>query len=151
MNNRYLVPALAKTPATFDRLIRAIPADQWDTVTEEGRFTVREAIAHLADWEPILRGRLETALQKPGSTIITYDEGDRAVEKNYGSAELLATSRAFADERAKTVALVESISDWTGTVLHPEQGLLSVADLATIMLGHDVYHIEHLTEYLSER
>ncbi|QYK52428.1 MAG: DinB family protein [Fimbriimonadaceae bacterium] len=150
MNNPYLIPGLRLGPLTVERLVSVIPAERWDTVTEEDRFTLREAIAHLADWEPIMRERIQTALSQPGTTIVAMDEGDRAVEMNYLESDPFEQAQWFVEEREKTIELIQStLSGWQNTVIHPERGEMSAQDLANLLLGHDCYHIEHLTQFLT--
>lgn len=59
--NAYLLPSIEFGPAILRRLFTLLPEDQLDVSLEEGRFTPRQVIAHLADWEPIMRQRIATA------------------------------------------------------------------------------------------
>ena len=40
----------AVVAADFDRLVRSIPADRWDTDRLTPRWTLRDHVAHLGDW-----------------------------------------------------------------------------------------------------
>ncbi len=148
MNNRYLVQALELSPLAFARMIAVISPDLWDHRTDEDRFTLRESIAHLADWEPIFRKRIQDSVEVPGMTINAYDEGQRAIDLGYAESDPLEQVQLFADERAETVRLVNAIVDWSGSVIHPEIGTLTTEDVVNTMVGHDVYHLEHLTQFL---
>ena len=125
----------------------------FDVRPDPDRFSFREVVAHLADWEPILRGRLETAVNTPGATIAAYAEGARAEEMGYRSWNVSESAGKFLAERRKTQAWLKTLKpeDWDKSVVHPERGVLTVRDLANMLLGHDLYHIEHLTQYLSEK
>ncbi|MFM9874739.1 MAG: DinB family protein [Fimbriimonadaceae bacterium] len=148
MNNRYLIKSLELSPLAFARLVDAIPPSEWDRCTDEERFSLRESIAHLADWEPIMRARLSTALESPGTEITSFDEGQRAIDLNYQETDPLEQVQLFAKERAETVRLVESIQDWSGHFIHPEIGVVTTEDMVNTLVGHDVYHLEHLSQYL---
>jgi len=75
----YLYPALSATPDIFSQIIAKVPTDKLDVPTHEGRFTPREVIAHLADWEVILREeRIVAPVQSPGKSVNAYDEGELA-------------------------------------------------------------------------
>lgn len=151
--NPYLLPVLDFGPLTLQRLLAKIEPHRMDESLSPDRFTPREAIAHLADWEPILRGRLETAVDTPGATIAAYDEGARAEDMGYRSWNVSESADKFLAERRKTQAWLKTLKpeDWDKSVVHPERGVLTVRDLANMLLGHDLYHIEHLTQYLSEK
>ena len=49
--NFYLLPAIESGPKVVARLIQLIPNYRWDIHGDPNRFTVREVVAHLADWE----------------------------------------------------------------------------------------------------
>jgi len=151
--NAYLFPGLEFSPRIVERLVQQIPAGRYDEKTNPERFTLREAIAHLADWEPILRGRIEKAITEPDSAVQGLDEGVLAIEKNYASWNVKEQLDVFAAERAKTIAYLKTISvaDWDKAITHNEKGRQTVADQANQLLGHDLYHIDHLTEFFAEK
>ncbi len=41
--------------------------------------------------------------------------------------------------------------DWGKAIVHSERGQMTTYDQANMMLGHDMYHIEHLSQYLEPR
>ncbi|HZH97628.1 MAG TPA: DinB family protein [Fimbriimonadaceae bacterium] len=145
----YLLDGLRFTPSILERLVAALPAHVLDRA-QDGRFTPREVLAHLADWEPILRARVESAVNSSGSTIEAYDEAAMAEENGYSSSDLDESLRTFAMERGRTVSFFETLTpeQLQAHVIHPERGMLSAYDLAVVMLGHDVYHMEQLTALL---
>ena len=148
--NPYLLPALELGPVIFERLLDHIPRSQLDVSLIEGRFTPREIMAHLADWEPIMRGRIETACLDPGSSLAVYDEGEMAIENEYSSSDIHEQCGIFRRERRITAELARSLTPeaWGQSVSHPERGMLTTEDLTNLLLGHDLYHIEQLSAYL---
>lgn len=151
--NPYLLPVLEHGPAVIERILRQIEPARWDDALEEGRFTPREAVAHLADWEPILLQRVITAVESSGADIEAYDEGERAIENRYAEKDPFLEARAFAVERKRSADYIRQLADddWDKTVRHPERGVLTVQDLCQMFVGHDLYHIEHLSQYLGEK
>jgi hypothetical protein len=148
--NPYLLPGLEAGPLVIRRLLRQIPASRLDEPLTADRFTPREVIAHLADWEPIMRDRIAAGRAHPGSTIEAYDEGAMAQDHDYAHSDPTVQCDIFERERSLTLVFVRILTagDWDKTVMHPERGPLSVADLANLLLGHDLYHIEQLSAYL---
>jgi hypothetical protein len=151
--NAYLLPTIEFGPRIVQRLLAYMPDDRLDVPLHPERFTAREVIAHLADWEPIMRERIRMAVSQPGSTVPAYDEGQMAIDHRYAEADPQEQVRILIRERAVTAALLRSLQpgDWSQSVLHPERGPQSAEDLANLLLGHDLYHIEQLTEYLAAR
>lgn len=151
--NPYLLISIEFGPVVLARLVGHIPRSRWDEALEPGRFTPREVMAHMADWEPIMRGRMEAAVAQPGATIRAYDEVEMARANNYAGTDPAEQGVLFCAERAKTAAWLRERSgeDWAKTVTHPERGLMTLSGLANFLLGHDLYHIEQLSAYLGEK
>ncbi|MBS1713345.1 MAG: DinB family protein [Armatimonadetes bacterium] len=145
----YLFPGLTLSPHILRRAVQAMPSNLKDVPTHPGRFTPREVVAHMADWEPILLGRMKQCVEAPGSAIKAYDEEQMALDNGYASCDLMAKLAEFEEARKKTVEWLMTLSDeqWKATAVHEERGPMSVMDTANSMVGHDVYHIEQLTAY----
>jgi hypothetical protein len=150
VNSVYILVALEAGPVIVERLLGAISPDRLDSPTHADRFTPREVLAHLADWEPIMRDRIRQAVEEPDSTITPIDEGDRAAEQNYAAWDIGETMANWKAERAKTLAYVRSVPGdrWHDPITHPERGPVSAADLTSMIVGHDTYHVEQLSAVL---
>lgn len=150
--NPYLVNVLPHTPVILRRLIQGIPVERLDEPTYPDRFSVREVIAHLADWEPILLERMRTALQQPGSKIEAYDEGEMATANRYHERDIAADLARFEIARTETVRFLKGVhgDQWGRSVIHPERGVMSLYDQANLLLGHDLYHVEQITSLLEK-
>jgi len=57
----------------------------------------------------------------------------------------------FANRRRDTVNFLEELpaEKWSLSAVHSERGVITVSDQATFLLGHDLYHIEQVTEYFT--
>ncbi|HRK22860.1 MAG TPA: DinB family protein [Fimbriimonadaceae bacterium] len=146
----YLYPGLEAGPQTIRRLIRQIGPDQMDVPTHPDRFSPRYVVAHLADWEPISRGRMQTAVANPGAGVPGIDEVVRAEEQGYSSWDPLEQAEVFITRRAETLAFLKSLApeDWAKTSVHSERGAMTVYDYANMELGHDLYHVIQLASVL---
>lgn len=147
----YILHGLEATPGMFRKLVSKLTPDQIDAPTAPDRFTPREIIAHLADWESILRDeRMARAVREPGCTIRAYDEVVRAEELGYRSMDVGQQLDKFAAERVRTIAFLQGLTpaQQASTFVHPEAGEFTVAEFAAALLGHDVYHLEQLTGIL---
>jgi uncharacterized damage-inducible protein DinB len=148
--NPYLLRSALLGPEAIERILRHIPENRFDEALDPERFTIREVVAHLADWEPIFRGRMEQVLATPGTTIEVFEEGERAISQRYHETDVwerLATWRA---ERLKTAELLNDLDDEAlrTQMVHPENGVMTVGDTANMLAGHDLYHVSQLVEYL---
>ena len=79
-----------------------------------GRFSVREVVAHLADWEPILRGRIRAANEQPGVAIVGEDEGQRAIDMNYAGSDVREQLALWTRERGLTIEFLRTLGQGIG-------------------------------------
>lgn len=144
-NNPYLMTGLRTSPKLIRRLAGRLAAEPSFRPDPE-RFSVHEVVCHLADWEPILRERMVSAVEQPNPTIAAYDEGERATA--YASWSFEASLDLFAKERATTLAWLSdrAPTDFERPLIHPERGPMVMNDVANMLVGHDLYHIEQLDE-----
>ncbi len=151
--NPYLLKSIGLGPTVVRRLVNLIPDSKIDVALGPDRFTVREVVAHLADWELLFRGRMDRALTRPETSIVVHDEGQRAIEMKYSQSNLDEQLNIFSTQRQKTKLLLHSLTEeeLAKCFIHPANGLMSITDQANMLLGHDMYHIEQLSAYLSLR
>jgi len=151
--NPYLIGELLDGPVIIKSLIRQITGPKLDQPTEPGRFSPREVVAHLADWEPVFLERMQSAVGGSCPSVQVYDEADWAIEHGYGKSDVLAQADLFRDRRQDTIDFLKTLTpeQWKLTFNHPERGELSIEDQGNMLLGHDLYHIRQLMEVLEEK
>src|SRR5688572_5770624 len=145
--NVYLFRGLELGPVALRRIFAAIPESRIDEAIDPDRFTPREVIAHVADWEPILLARMKQTFDDPGSVILGHDESVRAIEQGYASS-VPAEQLDFYDERRRaTIEWLKMVEgeDWQKVAVHNERGPMTIYDQASMMLGHEIYHLEQLS------
>lgn len=110
-------------------------------------------MAHLADWEPIFLERIQAGVDNPGSEVKGRDEGQRAIDQKYESWDVKESLRIFAEARAVTIRYLKALSpeQWQSTIVHNEKGPMTAYDQANMLLGHDIYHFEHATQFMGAK
>ena len=146
----YLFKGLECAPSAVERIVARIPTESYDEKRDPERFTLREAVAHLRDWEPINLDRLRRGVEEPGCTVLDIDEGQMAIDGGYAARDPRDEARRFAALRRETVAYLETLKDedWAKTYVHSVKGHQTVLEQAVAILGHDVYHLDQFAEYL---
>src|SRR5689334_15273409 len=96
----YLLHGLGATPVVVDRLLREATPDDYDRRPDPERFTLREVLAHLADWEPIWLERLRKLRTESQPALPSYDEGQLAIDHDYAHADVNEQQARFRDGRA---------------------------------------------------
>jgi uncharacterized damage-inducible protein DinB len=142
--------AIELTPTTLRRLIDCVPHERYGEAVAPDRFSLTEMVAHLADWEDVFLDRMRLAHEAPGSPVELHDEGERAIEKHYSTRDLQHELDVFENRRRDTVDFLNTLApaDWKKTFQHPERGPLTIQDQVTMLLGHDLYHLEQTSQYL---
>lgn len=148
--NPYLL-SLRHTPVILVRMLDQIPAERFAERLHEDRFNLVEIVAHLADCEDIFLDRLRQTVEQPGSTILAFDEGERAIEKHYADRDVHHEAQVFANRRRDTVDFIESLTpeEWGLKATHEERGEQSVSEQISVLCGHDLYHLEQVSEYFT--
>lgn len=139
------LPILARTPAVLDALLRGLPAP-WITGTEGGTtWSPYDVVGHLihgerTDWMP----RVEHLLAH--GEAVAFEPFDRFAQfqESQGKAlpELLETfSRLRQNSLRRLAALGLTAADLERTGRHPELGRVSLAQLLSTWVVHDLDHI----------
>src|SRR5690348_8092540 len=108
----YLLVSLKATPLMVRRIVATTdPGDpRWD-ISSDDRFTPREVVAHLADWDSIFLERLRQTVHEDLPTLYNVDESQRAIERGYAASDPVASAALFQSERARTLEYLEALSD----------------------------------------
>lgn len=142
--------AIEYTPSALRRIIDCVHHERYAEKLDADRFSLLEMVAHMADAEDILLNRMRLAHEAPGSTVEPFDEGQRAIEKHYSTRDLQHELDVFENRRRDTLDFLEGLApeEWSKAFQHPERGTMTIQDQVTMLLGHDLYHLEQASHYL---
>lgn len=143
----YVISGLEAAPDAQALLCERVT--DWDArPLGEDRFSVRESLAHLADWEPIWLMRARRTLAEDVPNLPGIDEGELAIQNDYASSDPLESLRRYREGRKELVAFFRSLSesDWHRKFVRDEVGEVTLFELASMVLGHDGYHFRHTME-----
>lgn len=147
---RYILGALENNAVVFNYLLRDVSADspRWDARPDAERFTLREVVAHLLDYDMICRERFERVIREDKPDLPNWDEGQSA--EHYAHRDAVGELKLMLESRQTLAAWLEGLSDeeWQRTGSRPGVENFSVFDGVALMLGHDAYHLRQVTEWL---
>src|SRR5579871_1815426 len=148
--NPYIRRALGSNPVIIERLVDQLPDSAFDARPDPERFTLREVLCHLADWEPFFLERLKGAATVDNFRITVYDEGQMAIDNDYAHQDPRDALKRYKSGRDAYLAYAASLPPEAidRPAYHPEQGKLTAGDLINIVVGHDVYHIDQISAML---
>ncbi len=146
-----LLRSLNSAPKVVERLLRVFPHDRLDDRIEPERFTAREVVAHLADYEQTILDRMRVAQEKPGREVPSYDPDSRAQEHRFADKEVFHEAEVFESRRGMTLEFLRSLSpeDMQKTIKRQDGKEFSIADYMVAVLIHDMEHLEQLSSYLA--
>lgn len=146
----YLMEGMSAPPNVLTHLLKGATDAELDRRPDPERFTLREAVAHLADWDTIWLERLTAMRDRDRPTIQGYDEGQLAVDHDYAHADVGDQLALFRERRERLMAFFRALTpeEWDRQGLHTELGPMSISDWAAQILGHDGYHLRQAVEWL---
>ncbi len=145
----YLIHGLSATPVVIEYLLRDATEADYDRRPDPERFTIREAVAHLADWEGVWLERATRIIEEHHPTLPGYDEGQWAIDHDYARLDVMEQLRKFQHGRARLAAYLSGLTpvQWEREG-EREFGPISIAHQTAMVLGHDGYHLRQITEWL---
>lgn len=147
----WMLHAFGRSPRVVERLLRVFPQSQIDERIERDRFTAREVIAHLADYEQTVLDRLRVANLKPGHEVPVYDPDAQANEHHFGEKDIFREAEVFESRRDMTIEYLRELSPecWNKTFKRADGTELCIKDYVEMVFAHDMEHIDQLSSYLA--
>jgi uncharacterized damage-inducible protein DinB len=135
-----------KAPKRVRKLIKGLSNKQLAKRPAEGRWSIKQVLAHLADGEFVIGTRLRYVAAMDRPTIIGYDQDAFMANLRYDELEADELLDAFATLRAINVALVERLPDeaFARTGMHNERGEESLSTMVHMYAGHDRIHEQQI-------
>ena len=147
--NTYL-KSLETTPKTLHNILNQVKPVRFEEHTDPERFSLKELVAHLADFDDIFLDRLRLAHESPGATVESFDPEARATEKHYTDRDPFHELDVFENRRRDLVEFFDGLndSDWQKSFSHPDLGDVTIEQYANLILAHDLSHLAHATTYM---
>ena len=130
---------------------RSIPEQSGNYAYANGKWTIKEVLAHIIDAERVFAYRALRFARNDKTELPGYEENDYTPESNAGSRKLYKICEEFANLRASTIDLFGSFDEeMLSRSGIASGGEMSVAALGYIIVGHELHHNKILLErYLS--
>ncbi|HSI72481.1 MAG TPA: DinB family protein [Fimbriimonas sp.] len=148
----YLLKALSAQPVIAGSLLGYVRHDSpvWDRRPDPSRFTLREVLAHLADWEPIWLDRCQRFVDEDHPFLPSVDETDLVAVNDYATSNPSDSLRAYVEGRNNLVHYLKGIPDeaWDRTADRQFVGELTLHQQVAMALSHDGYHMKQIIEWL---
>ena len=141
-----LINAYEAGPDEVDRALAEIGPDALDRRPDEGSWSAREVVHHLADSEMRSAIRLRRLLSEDNPTIIGYDEAGYATIFNYAQRPIEPALDAFRAARSTTAQILRQLDDaaFARTGTHSESGAYGVEHWLRTYAHHGAEHADQI-------
>jgi hypothetical protein len=147
----YIATSLDNTPATLAALLSHLPTGDpvWEIRPDTDRFSLREIVAHLADWETVWKERFERTLGEETPLLLRPDPNQRSEEQGYAHADPQECLARFAAGRASLTAWLRALPEdaWKRMATLDRMGDIPLSGLTALALAHDSYHMRQVAEW----
>ncbi len=148
--HQYLASSLQSNARVFQFLLRDLGANdaRWDSKPDLERFSLREVVAHLVDYDSVSRMRFEAIIRGDKPEIPDWDPTDAAA--HYSTRHPLHGLESLVLSRQELGDWLMGLSEkeWKHTGTRPRVGEFSVGEGAAFVLAHDSYHLIQVVEWL---
>ena len=146
LGDRDPLAVVEATPAALERATGGVDDALLKKPEREGKWSVAEVCAHLADSELVWGYRLRRVLAEERPKIIGYDQDLWADRLRYREARLADSLATFAALRTANLRLVRATTpaDMGRVGVHTERGEESVAHMLKLYAAHDLVHLRQI-------
>lgn len=146
------IGVLAQAPVALRAAVNGLDAKQLATPYRPGGWRVGQVVHHIADSQVHGYIRLKTALTEETPTIRTYPQ-DAWAQLPDADTGIAVSLDLFEALQLRWTRLLRALDDtaMTRRFVHPDDGVLTVADGIALYAWHVQHHIAHITALRSRR
>ena len=144
---------IVELPGRLRDAVEGLSEAQLNTPYRPEGWTVRQVVHHLADAHVNSFIRTRFALTENQPTIMPFDEVKWAELKDARSGPVEPSLLLLEGVQARWGQLLESLSDsdWQRTLVHPENGVMTIGKLVSVYAWHGRHHTAHITGLREKR
>jgi uncharacterized damage-inducible protein DinB len=133
-------------PAALERAVAGIDEERLRRPEREGKWSINDVVAHLADSDLVWGYRLRRVLAEERPPITGYDQDLWANRLRYREASLADSLALLAANRAANLRLIRAATpaDLQRAGVHSERGEESVAHMLKLYAAHDLVHLRQI-------
>jgi uncharacterized damage-inducible protein DinB len=144
VGDRDPVDVLRESFDAYRELRQRITPEMWEQPIAPGKWTIRQVLVHVVQWEMIFGLRLRFALASPDYVIQPFEQDPLMMEAAVvdGPTALAALEAV----RRMTLTFAESLTpeQRRQKTQHAERGEIDVQDILVTLAGHGVHHLRQI-------
>jgi uncharacterized damage-inducible protein DinB len=142
-----LIGIIAGTPQKLREALRGLSAEQLDTPYRPDGWTVRQVVHHMPDSHLNAYIRFKLALTEERPTIKPYEEDRWAELADTFNTPVEVSLTMLESLHVRWVNLLRSLPEaaWQRTLLHPQNGEMTLLNVLDLYAWHGPHHVAHVT------
>ncbi len=147
------VARIAAQPAQLAAAMSGLDAADYAAPYRPGGWTVRQLVHHLADSHANAYIRVKLALTEHEPTIKPYDQDAWVALADSERVSPLVSLAMFTAIHERLVAVLQSLvpAHFARTLVHPENGPMTIDQLVALYAWHGDHHVRHMQRYKESR
>lgn len=148
MDQSTLIDEYLAGPKKLRDAIAGMTAEQIDAAPVPGKWSTRQIICHIADFEPVYADRMKRALVESEPTVFGGDPDTFAARLAYEQRDIEEELQMIESVRRHMARILRTLNadDFQRTVNHAASGPLTVEQLLTNITNHIPHHITFIEE-----
>ncbi len=125
--------------------------DQWDLTPVPGKWSIRQVVCHIADFEPVYADRMKRVLVEDNPTMFGGNPDVFAAGLHYAQRNLRSELELISVVRRQMACILRNtdVEDFQRTGVHSEAGPLTLETLLERVTGHIPHHLKFIEDKLA--
>jgi uncharacterized damage-inducible protein DinB len=148
MDHRTLIEAYAAGPAKLRKAVAGMTAEQLDAAPVPGKWSSRQVICHIADFEPVYADRMKRVIAENQPTFFGGDPDVFAARLAYSQRDVEEELQLIEAVRRHVTRILRTLAADAFQRLgnHSEDGPLTLATLLERITNHIPHHVQFIEE-----
>ncbi len=148
MNHTELIDSYAAGPGELRAAIAGMTVVQIDAAPIPGKWSTRQVICHIADFEPVYVDRMKRALAEEEPTVFGGDPDAFAARLAYEQRDIEEELQMIESVRRHMARILRTLpaSAFQRKVIHSEAGPITLQQLLSNITNHIPHHIRFIEE-----
>ena len=148
MNHAQLIDGYLAGPQTLRAAVAGLTAEQLDARPIPGKWSTKQVICHIADFEPVYVDRMKRVIAENEPTLFSGDPNLFATTLAYDERDVAVELDFIALARKHMGAILRALKpeDFQRRGIHSEAGPITLETLLTNITSHIPHHIKFIEE-----
>ncbi len=148
MSHAALIADYLAGPAALRQAIQDMTPAQLNAAPIPGKWSTRQVICHIADFEPVYADRIKRVISEDEPLLMSGDPDQFAAKLAYDQRDLETELQLIEAVRRHMESILRTLSAETfqRAGKHSRDGLLTIETLLTRITGHIPHHINTIAE-----